>query len=77
MALEEEMKAEVRKLENEISLLDQELEKLHGRILQIIALRRKKEKDLKALRTTFEPSPPTDSQSSLARLLKEIKEYKA
>ena len=71
MAIEEEMRSEIKKLENEIDVLDKELEKLHGRILQIIALRRKKEKEMKILKRQFEPESEEEFQTTLARLMKE------
>ena len=71
MAIEEEMRSEIKKLENEIDVLDKELEKLHGRILQIIALRRKKEKEMKILKRQFEPESEEEFQTTLVRLMKE------
>jgi chromosome segregation ATPase len=71
MSLEEQMRAEMRKLEAEIDTLDQELAKLHGRILQILAVRRKKEHDLRVLRQNLEPEASEEIQTSLAKILKE------
>lgn len=73
MGVDEEIIKEARRLEAEISLIDQELEKLHSKILQILALRKKKEKELHALRGDDQSK---DTQTSLARVLKEIREYK-
>lgn len=72
MPLEEEMRLEIRKLEKEIDLLDEELTKLHGRILHILAIRKRKEHDLKTLRANFEPTEEDkEFQTTLAKLLKE------
>ena len=74
MGVDEEIKTEIRRLEAEISLIDNELEKLHSKILQILALRKNKEKSLKSLRP--DPEEPKDIQTSLVRLQREIREYK-
>ena len=74
MGMDEEIQHEIRKLEAEISLIDQELEKVHSKILQILALRKKKEVQLNALRPKIEEQ--RDIQTSLSRLIKEIREYK-
>ena len=72
MSYEDQMKLEMRKIEKEINILDQELEKLHINILKIITVCKKKEQDLKTLRTNFEtPDDEKDFQVSLAKLLKE------
>ncbi|MFH0949054.1 MAG: hypothetical protein V1802_01040 [Candidatus Aenigmatarchaeota archaeon] len=74
MAIENEMRSEIRKLEKEISFLDDELEKLHNKIVQLIMLRRKKEHDLRVLKANFEEPSAIDErevQTTLARLLKE------
>ena len=72
--MDEQIQTEIRKLEAEISLIDNELEKMHSKILQIMALRKKKEKDLKALRPDIDE--PKEIQTSLVRLQKEIREYR-
>ena len=74
MGMDEQIQSEIRKLEAEISLIDDELEKMHSRILQIMALRKKKEKDLKSLRPNVED--PKDIQTSLVRLQREMREFK-
>ncbi|GEM_PF-5953221 len=74
MGMDEEIKNEVRKIEAEISLIDEELEKLHSKILQILLLRKRKEKLLKSLKPDLEDVK--DIQTSLARLQKEIRDYK-
>lgn len=73
MPLEEEMKAEIKKLENEIMVIDYELEKLHNKILQLITIRKKKEHDLRVLKANFGEATEEDHdfQTTLARLLRE------
>jgi len=72
MTWEEQLKMEIRKIEKEISILDQELEKYHVNILKILTVKKKKEQDLKTLRANFEtPEDEKDFQISLAKLLKE------
>ena len=68
MPLEQEMQNEVRKLEREIYILDEELEKLHKKILQIIMIRKKKEHDLKILKKDFSEDEK-EFQTTLAKLL--------
>ncbi len=68
MPLEQEMQNEVRKLEREIYILDEELEKLHRKILQIIMIRKKKEHDLKILKKDF-GEDEKEFQTTLAKLL--------
>lgn len=72
MALEEQMRVEMRRLEKEISLLDDELEKIYEKMAHILAIRKKKEHDLRILRENFgEPSEDVEIQLTLANLLKE------
>jgi predicted nucleic acid-binding Zn-ribbon protein len=68
MPLEQEMQNEVRKLEREIYILDEELEKLHKKILQLIMIRKKKEHDLKILKKDFSEDEK-EFQTTLAKLL--------
>ncbi len=70
MTIEEEMRNEIRKLEREIDSIDDELEKLHTRIVQLISIRKKKEHDLRILRANFELSDDRDMQTTLERLLR-------
>ncbi|MBI4895709.1 MAG: hypothetical protein HY831_04415 [Candidatus Aenigmarchaeota archaeon] len=74
MGMDEEIIMEIRKIEAEISLIDDELEKLHSKILQVLMLRKKKEKLLKSLKPDLEDAK--DIQTSLVRLQKEIRDYK-
>ncbi|MFH0832432.1 MAG: hypothetical protein V1900_01770 [Candidatus Aenigmatarchaeota archaeon] len=71
MSLENEMHNEVRRLEREIEVIDEELEKLHKKILQLIMIRKKNDHDLKALRSSFieEPFDEREFQTTLAKLL--------
>ncbi|MEM7819354.1 MAG: hypothetical protein QXD48_00815 [Candidatus Aenigmatarchaeota archaeon] len=73
MPIEDEMRAEMKKLEKEIELIDDELEKLHNKILHLIMIRKKKERDLKVLRSSFgyEEEMEKEIQTTLAKLLKE------
>ena len=71
MTIEAEMRNEIRKLEREIDSIDDELEKLHTRIIQLIATRKKKEHDMRILRANFELSDEKDMQTTLERLLRE------
>ena len=71
MTLEQEMRNEIRKLEREIDSIDEELEKLHMRIIQLISTRKKKDHDLRILRENFELGEDKDIQTTLERLLGE------
>jgi len=68
MPLEEEMQNEVKRLEREISVIDEELEKLHKKILQLIMIRKKKDHDLKILKRDF-GEDEKEFQTTLAKLL--------
>ena len=68
MPLEEEMQNEVKKLEREIYILDEELEKLHKKILQLIMIRKKKDHDLKILKRDVDEDEK-EFQTTLAKLL--------
>ncbi len=73
MPLEEEMQLEIRRLEREIASIDEELEKLHGKILNLLAVRKKKDHDLRVLRINFYGEMPEDRewQTTLAKLMRE------
>ena len=73
MPIEEEMQLEIRRLEREITILDEELEKLHKRILNLLMIRKKKEHDLRVLKTNFYGELPEEKewQTTLSRLLRE------
>ncbi len=73
MPLEEEMQLEIRRLESEIGTIDDELEKLHRKILGLFAIRKKKDHDLRVLRINFYGELPEDKewQTTLSRLLRE------
>ena len=53
MSLEEEMHNEAGRLEKEMQDMDIQLKKLHDKISNLLALREKKEHDLKALKDSF------------------------
>ncbi len=73
MPIEEEMQNEAVRLEREIDIIDKELEKLHSRIMQLMALRKKKDHDLHVLRYNFgqETDYEREFQTTLAKLLEE------
>lgn len=73
MPIEEEMQLEIRRLEREIATIDEELEKLHKKILSLLMIRKKKDHDLRVLRTNFYGELPEDRewQTTLAKLLRE------
>jgi septal ring factor EnvC (AmiA/AmiB activator) len=74
MPLENHMRDEMRKLEKEIAILDDELERLHTKILQLIMIRKKKEHDLKVFRENvlgYDEDEDGQIQTTLAKLLKE------
>lgn len=55
MSLEDEMKLEMRRLENEIAIIDVQLDKINHHQAELVKMRQKKEHDLKALRFNFYP----------------------
>ena len=69
MSLEEEMKNEIRKLEKEIFLIDEELEKLHKKILQLMMIKKKKDHDLHILKSDLFGENDKEYQTTLARML--------
>lgn len=69
MSLEEEMKNEIRKLEKEVLLIDDELEKLHKKILQLMMIKKKKDHDLKILKSDLFGENDKEYQTTLARML--------
>jgi hypothetical protein len=72
VSLEEEMRNEMFRLEKEVDAIDDELEKLHNKIVDLIVIRKKKERDLRALRTNFGiEGSESDVQVTLERILKE------
>ena len=73
MAIEEEMQLEIRRIEREIVLIDEELEKLHKKILALMDIRKRKDHDLRVLRTNFYGELPEDKQwqTTLAKLLRD------
>ena len=69
--MEHEMRIEIRKIESELAALDKELEKLNMKIAQLTALRAKKERDAKILKSNFGEytTDVKDPQMSLLRML--------
>ena len=74
MPLEEEMRHEVDKLEKEIEVLDEEIQKLYTKVVNLINIRKKKEYNLKVLKENFgiyTELTDKDIQMTLSHLLKE------
>ena len=70
MPLEEEMKLEIRRLENEVALIDAELDKLNFKMAELVKIRQKKDHDLRVLRYNFFPELDKERQSTLVGLIK-------
>ena len=66
MAIEQEIENEIRKLEREISSLDDELQNIHKKIVDLILLKKKKERELHMLKGDLEEEK--ELQTSLSRL---------
>ena len=66
MPIEQEIENEIRKLEREISSIDDELQNIHKKIVDIILLKKKKEKELHMLKGDLEEEK--ELQTSLSRL---------
>ena len=66
MAIEQEIENEIRKLEREISSIDDELQNIHKKIVDLILLKKKKEKELHMLKGDLEEEK--ELQTSLSRL---------
>ncbi len=73
MALEEEMRQEIGKIEREITVLDSEIERLYTKLSNLINIRRKKEYELRTLRGNFgiPDIEEKDLQTNLSRILRE------
>jgi hypothetical protein len=67
MHLEEAMRQETERLEREIENIDLQMEKLHNKILDLIAIRKKREHDLRALKNSF---AQTEADETLMEILK-------
>ncbi|MDI6720756.1 MAG: hypothetical protein QMD85_00085 [Candidatus Aenigmarchaeota archaeon] len=70
MSLDEEMQNEIRKMEKEMQHIEEELEKLQSRVLHLIGVRNKLEKDASILRAYFMPQERKEKQTTLAGLVK-------
>jgi len=62
MSLENEMKLEMRRLENEIAVIDAQLDKINHHQAELVKIRQKKEHDLKALRFNFYPEEAVETK---------------
>lgn len=74
MPLEEEMRHEMDKLEKEIEVLDDEIQKLYTKVVNLINIRKKKEHNLKVLKENFglyRELDETEIQTTLSGMLKE------
>ena len=74
MPLEDEMRNEMVRLESELSILDDEISKLHTKLANLMNIRKKKEHDLNALRANFvlfTGIVDKDVQTNLSRMIKE------
>lgn len=73
MSLEEEMRNEMYKLEEEIREIDEEMQKISTKIVNLINIKKKKEHDLKVLRENFGliKTEETELQTSLRELMRE------
>lgn len=66
MPLEDEMRNEIQKLEREITLIDEDLQKYSLKMTNLLNVKKRKEHDLKILQETFEiPTTSEDVQITL------------
>ena len=71
MSLEEEMKREIRRLENQILTLDLEIDKINHKVAELTRIRLKKETDVRILKSNFYPEEmQKETQSTLIGLVK-------
>jgi len=71
MTIEQEMRNEVKRLENELFFLDQKLEKMKDDLTQLLMQKRKKEQDVRILKSSVGiPVDEKEFQTNLLRLLK-------
>jgi len=68
LPIEQEIENEIRKLEREISSLDDELQNIHKKIVDLILLKKKKETELRMLTGNADDK---EMQTSLAQLFGE------
>jgi chromosome segregation ATPase len=78
MKLEEAMRHEITRLEEEINAIDAELDKLEAKMQHLTAERRKKAYDLKALTASFDIDyVDKESQAILDRIIGGQRQVKA
>lgn len=73
MTIEEEMRREIKRLENDLELIDAELQKLQGKIVNLINIKKKKEHNLSVLKANFgEVFEERRIQTTLEKLMEEL-----
>jgi len=73
MSLENEMRQEITRLELEIAQIDEELQKLQTKVVNLVNIKKKKEHNLSVLKANFsEGEDDKEVQTSLQQLLKKI-----
>lgn len=65
MALEDEIKKEIKRLEEEISFIDKEISRHQARLDELLEKRKRTFHDLEILKSAFEPKAKKDKQTSL------------
>ncbi|MBS3054344.1 MAG: hypothetical protein J4431_02295 [Candidatus Aenigmarchaeota archaeon] len=69
MTLEDEMRSEIRRLENEIARIDKDMGKAVAKLEELQTSRKKKEKDLAILKASFGGAKQKELQTTLAGLV--------
>jgi TolA-binding protein len=69
MALEDQMKLEITHLEQEIKVLTEKIEKLSGILTVLETERKKKERDMRILKSSFGESERSELQTTLAGVI--------
>ncbi len=70
MSLDEEMRGEISRLENEIAALDMQIEALNAKVMQMLSSRNKKLHDMRILKANFGLSDEKAAQTTLAKILR-------
>ncbi|HLD83556.1 MAG TPA: hypothetical protein VI979_01730 [archaeon] len=69
MSLEDEMRAEIRRLENEIAGIEKEIAKETSKLEYLQGVKKKKERDLSILKSSFGGAKQKELQTTLAGLV--------